>query len=165
MMSPRPATRPSRSRSLRAVRLFAGAALALGLFFAAALVPAAAQDPVQVIVHADNPASTLSVREVSDLFLKKAGAFADGTKATPVDLAEKSEVRGAFSRWVHRKTTTAVKAYWQQMIFSGRGVPPPEKNSTAEVMAFVRGQRGGIGYVPQGTPLGSGVKAVTVTDR
>lgn len=121
-----------------------------------------AQDAVVVIVHADNLVSTFTTREVSDLFLKKAGTFSDGTKAVPVDLGERSDVRGAFSRWVHRKTTSAVKAYWQQMIFSGRGVPPPEKNSTADVMTFVRSQRGGIGYVPQGTPLSPGVKAVTV---
>ena len=135
----------------------------LALAFVLDTGPVAAQDPAVVIVNAANPITTLSEREVSDLFLKKAGAFSDNTKAAPVDLGEKSEVRGAFSRWIHRKTTTAVKAYWQQMIFSGRGVPPPEKGSASEVLAFVRSQRGGIGYVPQGTPLGSGVKAVTVT--
>jgi len=152
----------SRSRRPRTVRLLAGLALPIALFLAVALAPAAAQDAVVVIVHADNPVSSFTTREVSDLFLKKAGTFPDGTKAVPVDLGERSDVRGAFSRWIHRKTTSAIKAYWQQMIFSGRGVPPPEKSSTADVMAFVRGQRGGIGYVPQGTPLSPGVKAVTV---
>jgi ABC-type phosphate transport system substrate-binding protein len=152
----------SRPRLSRAARLLAGLALALVLVLAVALAPAAAQDAVLVIVNEANPVSTLTTREVSDLFLKKAGTFSDGTKAVPVDLGERSEVRGAFSRWVHRKTTSAIKAFWQQMIFSGRGVPPPEKSSTADVMAFVRGQRGGIGYVAQGTPLSPGVKAVTV---
>ena len=55
-----------------------------------------------------------------------------------------------------------VKAYWQQMIFSGREVPPPEKASAKDVVAFVSANRGGVGYVPAGTPLGEGVKTVDV---
>ena len=55
-----------------------------------------------------------------------------------------------------------MKSYWQKMIFSGRDVPPPEKGSPDEVVAFVRSHGGGIGYVPAGTVLGAGVKVLVV---
>ena len=71
-------------------------------------------------------------------------------------------MRSSFSQQIHRKATPAVKAYWQQMIFSGREVPPPEKASPKDVVAFVSANRGGVGYVPAGTPLGEGVKTLDV---
>jgi hypothetical protein len=40
-----------------------------------------------------------------------------------------------------------VKAYWQQLIFSGRDVPPPELESDDAVVAYVLAHRGSIGYV------------------
>jgi len=48
------------------------------------------------------------------------------------------------------------------MIFSGREVPPVEKTSGEEALAFVRDNTGAIAYVAAGTPLGRGVKALTV---
>jgi ABC-type phosphate transport system substrate-binding protein len=42
-------------------------------------------------------------------------------------------------------------------------VPPPEKASPTEVLAYVRANPGGIGYVPAGTALPDGVKALKVT--
>jgi len=35
-------------------------------------------------------------------------------------------IRVAFSKSVHGKSVGAVRAFWQQQIFSGRDVPPPE---------------------------------------
>jgi hypothetical protein len=40
-----------------------------------------------------------------------------------------------------------VKSYWQQMVFSGRSVPPPEMDSEDQVVAFVLKNRGAVGYV------------------
>ena len=42
---------------------------------------------------------------------------------------------------------SAVANYWQRQIFSGRGTPPPIKESDAEVIAFVAANPGAIGYV------------------
>jgi len=54
-----------------------------------------------------------------------------------------------------------VKSYWQQQIFSGRDVPPVEKSSDAQVVAFVKQNPGAIGYVAEGTDT-AGTKVVTV---
>lgn len=128
-----------------------------------ALDGAVAADPFVVIVNEAEPASALSAQEVSNLFLKKSVRLPSGVDAAPIDLAESSPERASFSKRVHGKGTAAIKSYWQRLIFSGRAVPPPEAGSPADVVAFVRARRGAIGYVPAGTPLGPGVKALAVT--
>ena len=48
---------------------------------------------------------------------------------------------------MHGRKTSAVRSYWLQAIFSGRGVPPPEKASDGDVIAHVKEHVGAIGYV------------------
>ena len=123
---------------------------------------ARAAEPFVVIVNAANPISSVSADQLAGLFLKKVTQWKGGLPAQPADLGANSAVRESFSHQIHHKGTAAVKAYWQQMIFSGREVPPPEKASALEVVAYVSANRGGVGYVPVGTRLGSGAKAVDV---
>ena len=115
---------------------------------------AAAQGYV-VVVNAAGPA-TIAKAELSNVFLKKS------TKLAPVDQQKSAAVRDAFSKAVHGRPASAVATYWQQQIFAGKDVPPAEKGSDADVLAFVRGNPKAIGYVAAGTDLGAGVKAVTV---
>ena len=44
----------------------------------------------------------------------------------PVDLRPNAATRRLFSERMLRRSVAAVRSYWQQRIFSGRGVPPPE---------------------------------------
>jgi ABC-type phosphate transport system substrate-binding protein len=108
-----------------------------------------------VVVNAAGP-STLAKDEVSKAFLKKGGAL------VAVDQSKGAKVRDAFSKDVLGRPATAVATHWQQQIFAGKDVPPPEKGSDADVLAFVKGNPKAIGYVSAGTELGAGVKAVTL---
>jgi hypothetical protein len=54
-----------------------------------------------------------------------------------------------------------VKSYWQQLIFSGRGVPPPELDTEEEVIRYVGRHPGALGYVSSYGEVG-GVKVVIV---
>jgi ABC-type phosphate transport system substrate-binding protein len=119
-------------------------------------MPAGAAD-FMVIVNGSNPVVSISARDASNLFLKKTTQWPDGVKAAPVDLDEGAAARESFSKSVHHKSTTAVKSYWQTMIFSGREIPPPEKASAQDVTAFVRANRGAIAYVRAGSGVGGGV--------
>jgi ABC-type phosphate transport system substrate-binding protein len=135
------------------------------LLHAAVILLAGASLPAElglrVVVNEANPVSSLSRDDVSQLFLKKTTAWPDGITVLPVDQFEDSEAREAFNRNFHRKSGKAVRAYWQQRVFSGRDVPPPEKDGDASVIAFVRRNRGAIGYVTTAGPA-SGVKIVAV---
>lgn len=108
-----------------------------------------------VVVNAAGPVA-LSKDDVVRIFTKKR------TDLTAVDQDKGSKARAAFSEAVLGKPASAMVSYWQQQIFSGKDVPPAEKGSDAEVLAFVRGNPRGIGYVAAGTPLGDGVKSVTI---
>jgi ABC-type phosphate transport system substrate-binding protein len=126
--------------------------------------PVAAQQGYVVIVNETNGVSTLSAEELSRVFLKKTHRLSNGggLDVVPVDLPESAPAREAFSAAVHGKPVSAVHAYWQQQIFSGRAVPPTEKGSDDQVVAFVRSTPGAIGYVSAGAPLGAGVRRVQV---
>ena len=60
--------------------------------------------------------------------------------------------------------TNEVAAYWNQILFSGRGVPPPMKSSDAQVLSYVHDNPNAIGYVNPGAAVGEGLKAVVVLD-
>jgi ABC-type phosphate transport system substrate-binding protein len=133
-------------------------AMLIALLAATAL---GAEPAIRVVVNEANQVSSLSREELSDLFLKKSSAWPNGELVLPVDQFDKTEIREGFNRHIHRKTNAAVRAYWQQRIFSGRDIPPPEKESDAAVIAFVRRNPGAIGYVSADAPV-AGVKIMAV---
>ena len=116
-----------------------------------------------VVVHPDNPSSSLRRDEVSRLFLKKITRWSDGRIAAPVDLVASAPVRAAFSRDIHRRPPGAIKKYWQQMVFSGQSAPPPEVATEKDVLAMVRSDPAAIGYVSDEVTL-QGVKILDVVE-
>src|SRR5688572_31263240 len=103
-----------------------GGAILFGTALLVAAVHSSAGEPrYWVVVHPDNPSITLRRDEVSRLFLKKTTRWSDGSTAAPVDLVESAPAREAFSRDVHRRPASAIKKYWQRMVFSGQSAPPP----------------------------------------
>jgi len=116
-----------------------------------------------VVVHPDNPSILLRRDEVSRLFLKKITRWSDGRAAAPVDLVESAPARDAFSRDVHRRPASAIKKYWQRMVFSGQSAPPPEVATDQDVLAMVRSDPAAIGYVSDEVTL-HGVKIVDIVE-
>lgn len=114
-----------------------------------------------VIVNKSNSVSSLSKKDASALFLKKSKKWDNGQKVVVIDQKGNSEVRKTFSTEVHKKSVNAIKSYWQQAVFSGRGTPPVEKSSDVEVIAFVKSNPGAIGYVTSSANV-SEVKALTI---
>ncbi len=117
-----------------------------------------------VIVNAANNVSELSMIEVSHLFLKRVTSWEGGAGVVPVDLPQQSAVRQRFTKDVHGKTVDAIQAYWQREVFSGRQVPPVQRASSEEVVAFVTGNQQAVGYVSHDVSLPSGVKAVRINN-
>ncbi len=148
-------------KKLGIIILFAGILL---LVAGAGLLTAQGSAGYQVIVHKENPKTSLSKKEVSHLFLKKVTRWDFEGKPTvkPVDLLPSSKVREEFTQEIHRRKLSAVKSYWQQRIFSGRGVPPPEV-SEEEALDYVRGNPEAIAYVSSRAST-SGLKVLEITD-
>jgi len=144
-------------------RLLTAVVAAAAVLGAAAFGPMSAPPGYKVIVNAENPVTSLPKGKVAKLFLRRA-TWPSGALAVPCDLGDKSPVRSDFTRDIHGKTVLAVKSFWQQQIFAGRDVPPPEKPAEADVIAFVLANPSAIGYVGASTPLPAGVRALDVTD-
>lgn len=115
----------------------------------------------KVVVNTANNTSSLSAKDVSDMFMKKKAKWTDGTTVAPVDLNSNSSVRASFSQKIHGKATSAIRSYWQQAAFSGAGTAPPEKSSDSEVIEYVKKNPGAIGYVSSDAST-AGVKTISV---
>lgn len=104
-------------------------------------------DAFYVVVNPENPHSSAERRFLADAFLKKRTTWPDGASIHPIDQRIDAPARAEFSKRVLRRSVSAVKKYWQQRIFSGRGVPPPEVDSDDAVIHHVLRHVGAIGYV------------------
>jgi ABC-type phosphate transport system substrate-binding protein len=114
---------------------------------------------IRVIVHPKAPATKVDRKFVTDAFLKKRTRWGDDQLIRPVDLGASSAVRRRFSDEVLGRSLDAVRRYWNQQVFSGRGVPPPQVGNEAAVVEYVLTHPGAIGYVTAGTDI-RGAKVV-----
>jgi ABC-type phosphate transport system substrate-binding protein len=143
--------------------------LALALAVAAALAAPSAAEAVPgkpgyvVVAHPGVAADAIKRADLSSLFLKKVTRWPDGTDVVTVQPREESDARAQFCLDVHKRSLATVKAHWNRKIFSGREVPPVEKPSDDEVVAFVRTHPGAIGYVGPAAST-AGVKVLVVND-
>jgi hypothetical protein len=121
----------------------------------------AAAPAFRVIVNPANASVALDRRFLTEVFLKRNTRWPTGELIRPVDQGTDSSVRRRFSEDVLNRSVAAVKSYWQQMIFSGRAIPPPELDTDEEVIRYVAKFPGAVGYVSGAGEL-AGVKAVAL---
>lgn len=144
-----------------------GTRLLLGLALLGALpAPARAQDVgFKVVVPAAMAGDAIKRSILADVYLRKVLRWGDGSVISPVDQSTASPVRVAFSKQVLGKPVDAMQIYWlRQMSAPGASKPPSVKNSDAEVLAFVEGKPGAVGYVSAGATLPAGVKELQVIE-
>ena len=103
--------------------------------------------PYRVIAHHQHETTSVDRQFLARAFLKKVTNWPNGEGIRPVDQLHGSPVRNRFSEEVLGRSVLAVRNYWQQLIFSGRAVPPPELDSDEAVVRFVLRTPGAIGYV------------------
>jgi ABC-type phosphate transport system substrate-binding protein len=134
---------------MRALPITATAiALALAALCATLFAQAGPQAPVyQVIVHPSNPSAVVDRKFLEDAFLKKTTEWPFGNVIRPVDLPPNSPVRRQFTESVLKRSVEAVRVYWQQRIFAGRDLPPPELDTDEDVVKYVLKYEGAVGYV------------------
>ena len=110
------------------------------------IASAAAFSAVAVIVHPSN-GNSLSQSDITRIFLGKKKSFPDGVDAIPVDQQEGSAARSAFVGTILKKNDQQIKAYWAQLLFTGKGTPPKEVGSGADVKKLVSENPALIGYI------------------
>ncbi|MYM62787.1 substrate-binding domain-containing protein [Pseudomaricurvus sp. HS19] len=120
--------------------------LAAGLAGISLLASAAAFSATAVVVHPTN-GNTLSEPEIARIFLGKSKSFPDGSEAIPVEQTEGSATRSAFVRTILKKNDQQIKAYWAQLLFTGKGTPPKQVGGGADVKKLVGQNPALIGYI------------------
>lgn len=105
----------------------------------------------KVIVNPEGSTQAETREFLTDVFLKRVVRWRNGDAVKPVDQRADAAQRHRFSESVLRRSVASVRNYWQQQIFSGRGVPPPELDSDGAVVKYVVGHRGAVGYVASST--------------
>jgi hypothetical protein len=153
------ALQPQYQALRRARRSYAVSALVLGLVLglvvAGRVADASEVAELKMIVHPSNSARAVDKGFLSDAFLKKVTRWPSGETIRPLDQRPDTAVRRSFTRGILKRTVAAVRSYWQQRIFSGRDVPPPELDSDESVIAYVERTPGAVGYVSGAAKLGS----------
>jgi ABC-type phosphate transport system substrate-binding protein len=117
--------------------------------------------PFKVILNPSVAGRTVPREVLAQVYLGAVVRWGDGSPIAAVDLSSTSPVRQAFSEQVLGLSLDAVKVHWLRRIAGGQR-PPLSKSSDAEVIAFVAGQRGGVGYVSATTPVPPSVHEVVV---
>jgi ABC-type phosphate transport system substrate-binding protein len=116
----------------------------------------------RIIVHPSNPVSSVDRRFLADAFMKKVTRWPRNDELIrPVDLEPDAPARARFTETVFNRSVAALKNYWQQQVFAGREVPPPELEGDSEVVKYVSKHPGAIGYVSPGAALDN-VRAIEV---
>jgi len=104
---------------------------------------------VVAVVSAKSGITTLTKTQLADIFLGKASRFPDGTQAVPVDQAEDAPARAEFYLKLAGRSAPQMKAYWSKIIFTGRGQPPQEVRSSAELKKRIAQDPAAIGYIDE----------------
>ncbi len=102
---------------------------------------------VAVIVHPSAGFNSLTEDDISRIFLGKSKSFPGGGQAVPVNQNEGSATRDKFNEAVCKKNASQYKAYWSQLVFTGKGTPPKDIGNDAAVKAQVAANPNAIGYV------------------
>lgn len=110
-----------------------------------------------IVVHPSNN-DTLSKDQVARIFLGKLKEFPSGETASPVSLAENTDVTQKFVSDILKKSPAQLKSYWAKLIFTGQGEPPVMLSSEDELIKKVASTPGMIGFVSSDAP--PGVKVV-----
>jgi ABC-type phosphate transport system substrate-binding protein len=139
----------------------ASVAIALVLIATTASAPGQTRPEFLLIVNRANPTDSIDRETLADFFLKKVTRWGDDSVVQPVDRDPGAAVRERFSEAVLKRSITAVKSHWQQLIFSGRALPPPELDDDNSVIVYVMSHQGAIGYVSTSAQL-HGVKQLDV---
>ncbi len=115
---------------------------------ASTLVPAAPQASFRIIVHKDNPVTSLTLPDLQRIFRKQTRMWPSGESVVPVDWDSTNPLREEFSDKVMRHSIREMADFWVQQNITQGLTPPTTLRSTRAILRFVASVPGAIAYVP-----------------
>lgn len=105
---------------------------------------------VVVIVHPSNN-SSFDASTISKIFLGKKKKFSNGQKIEMFSLREGDAISEEFNKLVLNKKSSQLKSYWSKLVFTGRGTPPLEIDTEAQLIEEVARNPSAIGFISSDT--------------
>lgn len=101
---------------------------------------------VILITDKDNPVSSLSEKDVKQIFLGKKTSWDDGS--TIIAFTQTNpQVTELFAQKYLRKSFQQFNLYWKKAIFTGKGTPLHELSDSTKMKQFIAAQNGSLGYI------------------
>ena len=134
------------------------------LMVMALVTPSPSQAEVLIIVNSKMHVKELDKSEVQDIFLGKKITWPDD-KNTEIKfvLISDADFHPEFVKDYTRKSAAQFKRYWNNMVFTGKGMMPKNIDSVDALIEYVSHTDGAIGYISPGAPL-DGVDVVDVKE-
>jgi len=125
-------------------------AILLLCFAAAWEIPAAATDPVAIIVNPSNAITSVSIPDLNRIFLGEKSRWPNGKHVFLIMAPPGSPERASILKNVYKMTESDYAKYFLQASFTGAiSAPPKDAASAAEIKQLVAENPGAIGYVKQ----------------
>jgi ABC-type phosphate transport system substrate-binding protein len=129
-----------------AIRVWVIAAATVPL--ASTPVPAAPQPSFRIIVHKDNPVTSVTLPDLQRMFRKQTRMWPNGESVVPVEWDSTSPIREEFSDKVMHHSIREMADFWVQQNITQGLTPPTALRSARAILRFVASVPGAIGYVP-----------------
>jgi ABC-type phosphate transport system substrate-binding protein len=107
---------------------------------------------IVIIAHKDAPETTLSEKDLQEIFLGKRVQWQDTSAIHPVTVKDK-DLHGAFLKQYIKKSISKWNAHWKRLVFTGNGTPPQQFKTEQELLEYVAETEGAIGYVDAETSV------------
>jgi ABC-type phosphate transport system substrate-binding protein len=124
-------------------------------------LPAAADDPLVIIVNSSNTVSNMSVADLQKIFLGEKNRWPDGKHILVLMAAPGSAERAAVLKKVYKMGESDYVKYFIQASFTGDvSAPPKDVSSAAQMKQLISENPGAVGYIRQ-ADADATVKVVT----
>ncbi len=120
------------------------------------------QAEVFFIANGSVDSSSLTRAQLKDIFLGVEVKWQNGQKIVLATL-KGLPVHKTFLKEYIKKNPSQFKNYWRKMIFTGKGSLPQPLQSENELIAYVAGTRGAVGYISSSIRPDS-VKVISISD-
>lgn len=107
---------------------------------------------IRVITGQKTPTDTLSDDMIQSIFLGKKTSWPDGNAVEFVVLSS-GDTHDVFLKTYVKKSASQFKIYWNKQVFTGKGKNPKSFDSESDLLAYVAGKAGTVGYVSASTDV------------
>lgn len=124
------------------------------------LAPLTVQAGVVVIANNSVPTDAVTAGDLQNIFLGRTTTWSDGS-AVAAAVIDGGATADEFLKSYVKKSPSQFQAFWKKAVFTGTGTPPEEFASDADILAYVAGTAGAVGFVSDATAP-DGVKVLSV---